>query len=190
MRVMHGSVRIWCNRQGGLTLIELVVVILLLGILFSMTVVSMVDLTPVYRVRSSSRKLGGKIEELRALAISRGRPMGIRYTLHDDTNYYQIIPPAPDDYPDEPIESRKLGLAHELPKTVRFRRIVFPGGSVVDRGAVNILFSPMGNTGSHIVTLEGVSRGGEPILISMKFNAITGTLDFLTGEAVFEHHES
>jgi len=175
---------------AGFTLVELIVVILLLGILFSFTAVYLVDLAPIYRVRSASRKLGARIEELRAIAISRGRPMGIRYTLLDDANYYQIIPPAPEDYPEEPIESRKLGIAIELPKAVRFRHILFPGGGTVDRGTINVLFSPMGNTGSHIVTLEGTSRKGEPILLSLKFNAITGTIEFYKGEVNFEHHES
>jgi prepilin-type N-terminal cleavage/methylation domain-containing protein len=177
------------RRAAGFTLIELMLVILLLGILFSVTVASAVGLTPIYRVRSASRTLAGKIEELRALAISSGKPLGIRYGFLDEPNFYQLIPPAPDEYPDQPIESRRLGIKTELPSGVRFRRLVFPGGRPLDRGAVGVIFSPMGNSGSHVITLEGKKRDGTPILLSVKFNAITGTIDFVEGEAEIGTHE-
>ncbi len=175
--------------RAGLTVIELVLVLCLLGILFSITVVALPGLAPMYRVRSASRTLGAMIEELRALAIANGRPLGIRYTLNDNPHFYQIVPPAPEDAPEEPIESRKAGQKNELPETVRFRRILFPGGGSVDRGTVNVIFSPLGNSGSHVATLEGRGRDGQPILISVKFNAITGSIDFVEGEAGFQHYE-
>jgi len=175
--------------RAGFTMVELVMVILIVGIIFSFTVVSVSGLAPIYKVRSATRTLGAKIEELRAFAISRGKPLGIRYTLLDDPQYYQIIPPAPEDAPDEPIENRRLDAKTELPTGVRFRRISFPGTRGSDRGVVNVLFSPMGNTGSHVATLEGASKDGTPILISMKFNAITGTIDFSEGEGEFQTHE-
>jgi prepilin-type N-terminal cleavage/methylation domain-containing protein len=174
--------------EGGLTLIELIMVMLLLGILFSLTVASAVGLTPIYRVRSASRTIGAQIEELRALAISRGQPMGIRYTMLDDPHFYQMIPPAPDDFPEEPLEARHLGVKTELPSGVRFRSLSFPGGKAIDRGVVNVLFSPMGNTGSHVLTLEGKKKDGSPILVSVKFNAITGAIDFVQGEAELISH--
>jgi len=175
---------------AGLTLIEMIMVILVLGILFSLTTITVTGLTPVYRVRSASRTLGARIEELRAIAISTGRPLGIRYTLLDDQNYYQMIPPASEEYPDQPIEDRKLGLKTDLPAGVRFRRITFPGGRSLERGAVNVVFSPMGNTGSHVATIEGKAKESSSILLSVKFNAITATIDFAEGEAGFETHES
>jgi hypothetical protein len=87
------------------------------------------------------------------------------------------------------VAERQLNSKVELPTMVRIRRVVLPGGRPIDRGAVDVIFSPMGNTGSHIVTLEGQGRDGRPILLSLKFNAITGTIDFSDGEAEFQHHE-
>jgi hypothetical protein len=158
---------------------------MVLGILFSLATVSISGLAPVYRVRSASRSLASTIEEVRALAIARGLPMGIRYNLTDPASY-QIIPPAPDDFPDEPIEMRKLESLRELPTGVRIKRLTFPGAGSADGGSLDVIFSPMGNSGSHIVTFEGASQKGEPLTISVKFNAITGTIDFVTGEAVFQ----
>ncbi len=176
-------------RTGGFTHIELVMVILILGLLFSLTTVSLSGLAPVYRVRSISRVVGAAVEEVRALAIARGMPLGIRYNMDETPPSYQIIPPAPPDYPDEPIELRKLGEPHELPTGVKIRRVSFPGAGAVDRGSVNVVFSPMGNTGSHVITFEGTSKSGQPILISMKFNAITGTIDFAAGEVEIQQLE-
>jgi prepilin-type N-terminal cleavage/methylation domain-containing protein len=181
------------GRRSGFTIIELVLVLFLMGILFSITVASISGLSPIYRVRSASRTVGAKIEELRAIAIATGKPLGIRYTFNQsetEQDYFQMIPPAPEEFPDEPLESRKMGISQELPVGVRFGRITFPGGSSIDQGTVDIIFSSMGNTGSHVVTLQGRSSGDRPIVISLKFNAITGTLDFSEGEAGFETHES
>jgi len=178
------------GRRAGMTLIELMIVIFIMGIIFSISVISVNSLTPIYRVRSASRTLTALIEEVRALAISTGRPMGIRYSMLDGPHFYQMIPPASDEYPDEPIDSRRPGIKHELPAAVSIRQIRFPGGRLVrPPGVVNIPFSAMGTSGSHIVTLEGTARDGKPILLSVKFNAITGTIDFSSGEAEFRNAE-
>jgi prepilin-type N-terminal cleavage/methylation domain-containing protein len=177
------------RRRAGFTMFELVMVILIIGILTSIMIFSISGLAPIYRVRSTSRTIGAKIEELRALAIATGRPLGIRYNMVEETHTWQIIPPAPPEAPDEPIENRRLGILTELPTGVHFRRVSIPGVGAYDRRSVNIMFSPMGNTGSHVVTLEGETKDGKPIILSVKFNAITGSIDFIDGEAEFEHHE-
>ena len=176
--------------RSGMTLIEMVIVITLLGILFSITAVSVNALTPIYRLRSASRTVGAQVEELRALAVSVGRPLGLRYLFTDEIHGYQLIPPAPEEFPDEPLESRELGVKTDLPHGVRIRQIVLPGGRAAKPpGAISCIFSPMGNTGSHVVTLETDGKGGQQLVLSMKFNAITGAIDFVDGETDFQHHE-
>ena len=179
------------ERRAGLTLIEMVMVIFILGILFSITAISVSGITPVYRVRSASRTIGSKIEELRALAISSGKAMGLRYTLTgEEEDYYQLILPAPEDFPDQPFEDRELGIPEDLPPGVRFRQVVTASGQVVGPpDEVSVIFSPMGTSGTHVVTLEGTSKEGNPIILSLKYNAIIGALSFVDGEAMFAHFE-
>jgi hypothetical protein len=149
----------------------------------------MKGLMPKYYLRSSARAIGTKIENLRLSAISRGKWLGIRYDITPtdrENSYYQVIPAAPDDYPDEPVDQRQLLPPEELSPGVRISKVILSNNKVYDRGAVNILFSPMGNAGSHIVVLEGL---GERVT-SVRLNSLTGVLDVIENEEVmFQHYE-
>jgi prepilin-type N-terminal cleavage/methylation domain-containing protein len=175
----------------GFTFFEVMVVIVILGLLFSIGAVSLTPLVPKYRLRSSLRELGSTLEHVRLMAISRGLWMGVHYVLtpgptEKSTSYYQIIPPAPDDDPDQPVENREYLSKQYLPTGVHIARVLLAGNQVVDRGAINVLFSPMGNSGSHIVVLEDDANRG----LSLKLNAITGGIDFIEGAgATFQHFE-
>lgn len=187
---MSRSTGIRSPGAGGFTLVELIIVVGVIGLLYGIGAVSFRGLMPHYYLRSTSRSLGSAIEEMRLVAVTRGSWTGIRYVLDPPSSrenpYYQKIPPAPDTDPEQPIEER-LSLAKQyLPNQVRFARIVLANGQAIDRGAVNVLFSPMGNSGSHVVVL----RGADDRVVSVKLNAITGTIDFLDGaEAGFQNFE-
>ncbi len=179
----------------GFTLLELILVISILGIIFSMSLISLRGVTPKYRVRTAARLLGSTMENVRLTAISRGKWMGIHYDLtppatsaeSDPPSVYRIIPPAPDDYPDQPIEDRKLLSKTALPPGVRIRQVILAGSHSVETGIVNLMFSPLGNAGSHIVVVEGQ----EGHVITIKCNAITGLIEFYeTAEEVgFQTYE-
>ena len=65
-------------------------------------------------------------------------------------------------------------------------RVLLAGNQVIDRGTINVLFSPMGTSGSHIVVFENDSGRA----LSMKLNSITGGIDFLEGpDVTFQHFE-
>lgn len=176
-------------RGGGFTLIELILVVCILALLFGIGSVSMQGLMPKYYLRSSARAIGTKIENLRLSAISRGKWMGIRYDItptDSDESYYQVVPPAPEDFPDEPVDQRQLLPPEKLSTGVRISKVILANNKVYDRGAVNILFSPMGNAGSHIVVLEGLQGR----VTSVRLNSLTGILDVIEGEEVlFQHYE-
>jgi len=173
-------------RGAGFTLFEIIIVVLLIGILLAGGAVSMQGAIPKYRLRSAARGVATTIEHTRLMSVTRGAWLGIRYVLtpgsRDSSSlpYYQVIPPPPDDNPDLPPEDREGLSKQELPHGVRIAQVILGGNQRVDRGSVNVLFSPMGNSGSHIVVLQGE---GDRVL-SVKLNAITGLMDFVEGPPI------
>lgn len=180
-------------REGGFTLFEIIVVLALLALLFTFITPNLSSLTPKYRMRTYARELAGTIENMRVASIVRGKITGIRYVLDPDPygQYYQMLPPAPPDSPDQPLAERKPEARYEAPAGVRLRGILLPGtrGGLVTRGAVNIAFSPSGTTGSHIVILEVPVRDGGVEVLSVKFNSLSGIIDYYNREIDFQHHE-
>ncbi len=178
------------SSTAGFTFLELVLVVVVIGLLFSISIISLRGMGPKYRLRSAARLLASDIERTRLSAISRQQWLGIRYVIDPQGNktvpYYQVIPPPPEDYPDQPLEERQLHSPQELPTTVRFREIRLANGQTASGGDVSILFAPQGNTGSHIVVLEGA----EDRVMAIKVNSITGLTDFYeTDLADFQHFE-
>jgi len=178
--------------NGGFTFFEIVMVILILGFLYSIGSLSLRGVLPKYRLRTAARDIGTAVEQQRLSAVSRGRWLGIHYVLtplpqdNPDKAYYQLIPPPPDDYPDQPLAMRELGVKHELPDRVRIARVLLAGNQVVDRGSVSVLFSPMGNAGSHITILEGENER----FLAVKVNCITGSIEFIeSADVAFQHFE-
>lgn len=176
-------------RRGGFTFLELILVIAILAILFLISGISFRGLMPKYYLRTSARALATTLEHLRLTAVTRGVWMGIHYDLSppaEERTYYEIIPPAPKEDPEQPIEQRqRIGKERTSPG-VRIARIILANSQVIDRGTVSVLFSPMGNAGSHIVVLEGE----EGRLASVKLNSITGTVEVVENvEASFQHYQ-
>jgi prepilin-type N-terminal cleavage/methylation domain-containing protein len=179
-------------RASGFTFLELIMAIAILGLLIAGGAVSMRGMIPKYRLRTGIRTLGSTLEQTRLTAISRGAWMGVRYVITPgsrdgtDRSYWQVIPPAPEDDPYQPPEDRQLLSRQYFPPQVRISRVLLSTNQSIDRGSVNVLFSPMGNAGSHIVVLEG-ERGR---FLSLKMNCITGAIDFIEGQdAAFHHFE-
>lgn len=176
-------------RRGGFTFLELILVIAILSILFLIAGVSFRGLMPKYYLRTSARALATTMEHLRLSAVTRGVWMGIHYELSppaEERTYYEVIPPAPPDDPEQPIEQRqRIGRERTSPG-VRIARVILSNSQVIDNGTVDVLFSPMGNAGSHIVVFEGE----EGRLASVKLNSITGTVEVVENvEASFQHYQ-
>lgn len=177
-------------RRQGFTFLEMVVILGLIALLVTFSIPSLEGLAPKYRLRTAARRIASQLEYVRVAAISRERWMGLRYGFEgsgaDDRPYYQVIPPAPDDDPHQPVEERQLQSKKALPPGVVFARVVLSDSRTFDRDTVDVFFSPTGNVGSHIVILEGQNDR----VVSLKFNCITGILEFSeSADAAFEHFE-
>ena len=176
-------------RLAALTLIELIVVIGILSVIFTIALPQLSGIGPKYKLRAQARRLASQLESIRLAAITRQRWMGMRYVLEPtlrDLPYYQVVPPAPDDNPHQAIEDRELRTPTEFEYGVRITRVLFSGNDAIDGGECIVLFSPNGNTGSHIVMLEDASGRKA----SLKFNCMTGIMEFAeTDELRFAHFE-
>jgi len=180
------------NATRGFTLVEMVIVLVLLGIIFTFVAPMMGGLAPKYRLRTYSRKIAETIEKARIAAIVRGRVTGIRYVLSDFSGTpisCQLVPPASFDYPDEPLDERVAAITNEPPTGVIIQSVILPSGENITSGVINIAFTPSGITGSHIVVLEIPDVDGNPMIISLKYNSISGILDFANHEVMFQHYE-
>jgi len=180
------------SSTAGFTILELVLVVALLAVLFKIGIPSLSGLTPKYRLRTAARQLGSTLEGVRLSALSRGLWMGMRYVITpgpedaSDASYYQVIAPAPADFPEQPVEDRARLSENTFPTGVRIARVVLSSNQIVDQGSVSVLFSPMGNAGSHIVTLAGADNS----YLSVKINCITGSIEFIdSGDVAFQHFE-
>jgi hypothetical protein len=165
----------------------MIVVIAVLGLIFTMGAIRLSSAIPKYRLRTAAREVGTKVEDARLLAVSHGSWTGIRYHLDSERSGYEILPPAPPQYPDQPIEERKpeTRVYFEHPDAdlatypgVRVLSVEMRAGEVLTSGVVDVYFSPTGTEGSHIVRLG--HRDGR--LYTMTFNALTGTVDFYESE--------
>ncbi|MBN1420838.1 MAG: prepilin-type N-terminal cleavage/methylation domain-containing protein [Planctomycetes bacterium] len=172
------------ERKAGFTLIETVVVIAIIGIFMTVVVPSLENVSPVYRLRSAARLIAAEIEASRTWAISKGKPYALHYDINE-RRFWMIWPPKPED-PDAPLEYRPKAPAVDLPTGVDIQEIVFPDGTSVTIGAVDIIFDQLGTEGSHIVVISNEARGGGTM--SVKFNAVTGIIDFHPGVARFEEY--
>lgn len=178
--------------ERGFTFLELIIVLAIVSMLFAIGVPSFRNLAPKYRLRSAARGLGSTMESTRIAAMTRGLWMGVRYVLTPSTrdeiegSFYQVIPPPPEDAPDQPVSERQLLAPVELPTGVRIASITLASGQRITEGSLNLLFSPMGNSGSHVVVLEGQ----EGLVLTLKMNAITGIIEFFdTAEVGFQNVE-
>lgn len=154
-------------------------VIVLLGILFSFAAPNFDGLTPKYRLRTAARRLAADIESHRLAAVSRGTWLGVLYTMNGDETYYQLIPPPPRDYPNQPVADRAPFAPERLPTGVMIQSVQLRGSpDLVDTGTILVRFSPTGTTGSHSVTLIGSSG----VSWTVRLNTITGVVDFRRNE--------
>lgn len=178
MRSLAGRLERHGAREG-FTFLEMMLVLVILGLLITLAAPRLDSLTPKYRLRSGARQLASDIENHRLAAMTRGIWLGVLYTMDGDDTYYQLIPPAPRDYPNQPIEDREPFARTTFPRGVMIQGIRLRGSDdYYDSGTLLVRFSPTGISGSHAITLVG-ERG---MTWAVTLNCITGTVDFKRNE--------
>lgn len=194
------------DRAGGFTFLELIIVIALLGIMFTMGAVKLSSSIPKYRLQTAARQLGIDIERMRLAAINRGKICGIRYHFNEQEasrpnttgQGYSLLLSGGDN---SDLNSDSIVQGYQGIEFMVFDRAIFhqtyPGvellsvemrgtGRAFSDGEPDVYFSPTGNTGSHVVKL-GAAEGRRYTLV---YNALTGAVDFHnTEQAGFDDFE-
>ena len=172
--------------RRGLTLVELAIVIVILGVALTLVVTSVGSLVPGERLEAQASGVASAYAVARSLAAATGVPHSIVYDL-DEQTYWILAPPLSEEDPDDPFASRRREPDEKrrvdivsLPSNVEIVAIEYGSDSSVSSGRVQIEVTPLGTTSAHRVRLRHVTSEQERLVV---FNPLTGRASIIDGEA-------
>jgi len=148
------------NRASGLTIIELMVALAVLGVLLVIVPPALNSLGPRWRIRAAAQEVAATVQWARNAASLADAQVEILYDVPDGSFWVR-----------SGLETRAY---HELPRDVRFRRVRFGEVEVILDVAACRAF-PDGTVDAHEVALED-GRGNGAVI----------SFDRLTGEPTYE----
>lgn len=141
------------SRARGMTLIELVVVVGLIGVMFGIVFFRLDFMVPGQRLKSSARQLASHVEQAFNYSVVSGRPIRFEYDL--DSRAYRYIYPFELEEDGVTIkgegETELLGWT-QFPDTIRIADVTM-GDAVITSGRAYAIFEPRGVTIGHDIHL-------------------------------------
>ena len=147
------------GRRSGFTLVELMVMLIILGMLATLSFVSWRAIVPGTELNSAVRELAGTLSEARSDAIARNAEFQVEYYFEEAADHprgYRIVSPY------RRGEGGGLAFADEerlarswirLPESVVIRSITVDG-KLYSEGKVTVRFDPLGAASDHLIVLE------------------------------------
>ena len=176
-------------RRAGFTLIELLVILVILGMLATLTAVTWQSVLPRSELNSAVRELASTISEARSDAIARNAEFTIEYYFEEGDAHprgYRVVTP----FRVGPLgglavrdEERLARRWQVLPESIVFKSITVDGRRYSD-GVVTVRFDPLGAASDHIIVLEQLPYEN---LYTIEVLALTGLVRFWDGEHVREY---
>lgn len=170
--------------RAGFTLIELLGILVILGMLATLTMVTWQSVLPRSELNSAVRELAATISEARSDAVSRNAEFLIEYHFEETEAHprgYRVVTPfrlGPQGglaAQDEERFARKWSV---LPDSIFFKAITVDGTRYTT-GTVTVRFDPLGAASDHQIVLE--QRPYEN-LYTIEVLALTGMVRFHDGE--------
>ncbi len=172
------------HAAGAFTLVELIGILVILGMLATLTVVSWKAVLPRTELNSAVRELASRLSEARSDAIARNAEFQIEYYFEEQDGHprgYRVVTPFRRGGQGGLAAADEERLARSwvlLPKTVRFKSITVDGEAHTT-GQVGVRFDPLGGASDHLVVLEQEPYGN---LYTIEVLALTGLIRFHDGE--------
>ena len=174
-----------CARgRAGFTLIELLAILVILGMLATLTVITWQSVLPRSELHSAVRELAATVSEARSDAIARNAEFLIEYYFDETEAHprgYRIVTPY--------RTGTQGGLAVRdeerfplkwsvLPASIYFKAITVDG-TRYESGSVTVRFDPLGAASDHTVVLEQKPYEN---FYTIEVLALTGLIQFHDGE--------
>jgi len=175
-----------CGRQG-FTLIELMVVVVIMGMVGSVTVISMGKMRPKQAFQSAVHRLSDALASTRSEAIARNRPYSIIYNLDEDT--YEICSPFLEGGGFAPTERGEENLRYDFTDLasdgIEIEMIHADERNWSD-GEIFMRFDPLGVSSYHAIVLR------QPLfdrITTIEVLPLTGEIRFHEGSFIREPAE-
>jgi Tfp pilus assembly protein FimT len=181
---LHGESR----ARAGFTLVELLAILVILGMLATLTVITWQSVLPRSELHSAVRELAAKVSEARSDAIARNAEFLIEYYFQETEAHprgYRIVTPyrlGPQGGLAVRDEERYALQWSVLPDSIHFKSITVDG-TRYDSGTVTVRFDPLGAASDHLVVLEQKPYEN---FYTIEVLALTGLIQFHDGEFVRE----
>lgn len=173
------------HAQRGMTLIELMVVLLLLGAAFTYGFLNLGGLIPSARLEEGARDVGSLLARLRGMAIFQGEPFFLEYDL--DGQQYRIYRPTTLAEQEDGAPEYLEGSWHVLPTHVRFQDIQFSDRRREEVGRHQVEFLPTGEVTGHLVHFVSDDIADEERnRYTVELNPITGIVTYTKGEKRYQ----
>jgi Tfp pilus assembly protein FimT len=170
--------------RGGFTLIELLGILVILGMLATLTVMTWQSVVPRTELNSAVRELASTLSEARSDAIARNAEFQIEYYFEESEAHprgYRVVTPfrlGPQGGLAAFDEERFARQWCVLPDSIRFKSITVAGEAYTS-GRVTVRFDPLGAASDHLVVLEQQPYEN---LFTIEVLALTGLVRFHDGE--------
>lgn len=176
--------------DGGYTLIEMSVVLVIMGILLMVTVGRVDNLLPRYRVRACVRDIASELRLARASAMTTGMPHYIQYDVPNRT--YWILSPEkvaqtgdeeePADTADNAFREAEYKwvktMERKLPDGVKFEKVMWSAEQTAEQMPVTVECTPYGSIRRHTIWITGEEDNSK---FTVTASPVTGFVELKEG---------
>ena len=145
------------NFRKGFTLAELVVVLVLMAIIFSITLPRVTDIGKSERIKTTARRLAGMAQEAYSQAAVQSRPWFLVLDLKEQRGYLAESPP------DEENEGDRVGRYFKPERGIKIQDVTHPTQGLMTTGKAIFVFWPQGM--SEPGTVHLISDSGDKMTV-------------------------